>query len=60
LVFVNNSDAEKLITFSDKKIPANKKVITYTTDETRSLEKNIIAINKLSIPAKSIVTTVID
>ena len=60
LVFVNASSDEKTITLNENTIASNKKIITYTTDETRNLEKNIEAVNELNIPARSVVTAVIE
>jgi len=56
LVFVNEGENGKPVTLNSKSISSNKQVITYTTSATQSLEKNVVDINSLSIPAKSIVT----
>ena len=56
LVFVNESEKEKPIALNNKSISSNKKISTYTTSATQSLEKNVIDAGGLVIPAKSIVT----
>lgn len=56
LVFVNESKNEKPLALNGKSLSSNKKIITYTTSATQSLEKKVVDINNLSIPAKSIVT----
>ncbi|MFT4153189.1 glycoside hydrolase [Parafilimonas sp.] len=58
LVFVNTAASKKAVGFSSKTIPSNKKIITYTTSATQSLEKKIIAAKDLAIPAKSVITVV--
>lgn len=58
LVFVNTSAEVKPISLNDQTVASGKKMLTYTTDETRSLEKNIVAANELFIPARSVVTVV--
>ena len=60
LVFVNASAEETPVMLNNIKAIANKKIITYTTDATRNLEKNAAVFNKLIVPAKSVVTVVID
>ena len=56
LVFVNENEKEKPVAINHKAIASNKKIITYTTSATQSLEKNVIDAGSLVIPAKSIVT----
>ena len=56
LVFVNEGITEKPVQFSNASIASNKKIITYTTSATQSLEKKIMAVKDLVLPAKSIVT----
>ena len=58
LVFVNTA-AEELPVILNKAI-SNKRIITYTTSATQNLEKNAVQFNKLIIPAKSVVTVVIN
>jgi len=60
LVFVNtSSEATPIILNKENKI-SNKKILSYTTSETKNLEKNIARINNLNIPAKSVVTLIIN
>lgn len=58
LVFVNESGKEKPVALNNASTILNKKLVTYTTSATQSLEKNVVDINNLSIPARSIVTVV--
>lgn len=60
LVFVNASSEETPVVVNNTKAIASKKITTYTTNTTKNLEKNIILFNKLIIPAKSVVTVVVD
>ena len=58
LVFVNAVANDKAVEFSSNSIKPNKKIITYTTSATQSLEKHVVDADKLLIPAESIVTVV--
>ncbi|MEO7765783.1 MAG: glycoside hydrolase, partial [Ferruginibacter sp.] len=60
LIFVNASSKETPVSLDNVKQVANKKVITYTTSATKNLEKNIAVFNNLVVPAKSVVTIIID
>jgi hypothetical protein len=60
LVFVNESAEEKLLTADGTGNFSNKKISMYTTDATASLAKSHTTFNALVIPAKSVVTIVMD
>jgi hypothetical protein len=60
LVFVNESLQDKLVIAGQAGALLNKKIVIYTTDATRSLAKNNAVLSELLIPARSIVTVVID
>jgi len=60
LVVVNESAEEKLLTADQASNFSNKKIITYTTDATASLAKSNTTFNELVIPAKSVVTIVVN
>jgi len=60
LVFINESAEEKLLGANKESNLSNKKIMTYTTSATASLAKSSTIFNKLLIPAKSIVTVVVD
>ena len=60
LVFINESAEEKILDANKESNLSNKIIITYTTSATASLAKNNTIFNKLLIPAKSIVTVVVN
>jgi hypothetical protein len=60
LVFVNESVQDKLVITGQAGALLNKRIVIYTTDATRSLAKNNAVLSELLIPARSIVTVVID
>jgi O-glycosyl hydrolase len=60
LVFVNASSETVPVSLDNEKKISNRKIYSYTTSETKNLEKNIAQINDLTIPAKSVVTLVIN
>lgn len=60
LVFVNESAEEKLVATNQSNTFSNKKIIKYTTTATASLAKNNATFKELVIPAKSVVTIVVD
>ncbi|MBC7423871.1 MAG: hypothetical protein H7334_10510, partial [Ferruginibacter sp.] len=60
LVFINESAEEKILGANKESNLSNKKIITYTTSATTSLAKSNTIFNKLLIPAKSIVTVVVN
>lgn len=60
LVFVNESPEKKLVATNESSIFSNKKIISYTTDANANLAKNNLTFNELVIPAKSVVTVVVD
>ncbi len=59
-IFVNESTEEKLVGADKESNLSNKKISTYTTSATASLAKSSTIFNKLLIPAKSIVTVVVN
>ena len=62
IIIVNPSAEQKVISLKKETValPAGKMLITYTTDATSSLKKNSITGNELSIPAKSVVSVIIN
>lgn len=56
LVFVNASENERPIKLTGNLTTTNKTITTYTTNTTKNLEKKLITVNNLTIPAKSVVT----
>ncbi len=59
LVFVNETEKKFPVTVDDTTAVKRKKIIAYTTDATRNLEKNILQSGNISIPSRSIVTVVL-
>ncbi len=60
LVIVNEAAQEKLLTPDTYSKLLNKKISTYTTDASNNLAKNNPAFNELIIPARSVVTIVVE
>lgn len=62
IVFVNASGDNKPVSIAKQKtaIPGSKKLITYTTNASNNLKKNIVKASDLMIPAKSIVSVIIN
>lgn len=58
LVIVNSAAEKTKLQLNGDIVSAGKKIITYTTDETKSLKKNIAA-KDLDIPAASVVTVLV-
>lgn len=60
LVCINETATEKPVVLDKAVLSSSTKLITYTTDAIRSLDKKITAANDLVIPAKSVVTIVLN
>jgi O-glycosyl hydrolase len=62
IVFVNPSGDNKTVSLTKQNaaIPGSKKLITYTTNATNNLKKNIVTTSDLIIPAKSIVSVIVN
>lgn len=62
IVIVNPTGTQQKISLRKEKnlIASVKSLIIYTTDATNNLKKNIITANELAIPAKSVVSVIIN
>ncbi|MFC0775963.1 glycoside hydrolase [Terrimonas alba] len=62
IIIVNPSAEKKPISFKKENVAlsADKMLVTYTTDATNNLKKSSVPINKLIIPAKSVVSVILD
>jgi hypothetical protein len=62
VVIVNTAATGKAIKLNKEKgsVGTGKKMITYTTDAVKNLEKNIVAAGHMIVPAKSVVSVIID
>jgi len=60
LVVVNESAEEKVLTTDKPNNFSNKKIMMYTTNATANLAKHNTTFNELIIPAKSVVTIVVN
>lgn len=62
IVIVNQTATQKRISFKKGNValPASETIITYITDKSNSLKKNIVSKNKLIIPAKSVVSVIVN
>lgn len=60
LVIVNGTPTEKPVELDNPAISPNTALSVYTTDATRSLAKNVVASNTVIIPARSVVTIIVN
>jgi hypothetical protein len=60
LIFVNTSSDQQPIAFNSQELPVGKGLATYTTGKTTNLQKSIVMMDQLVIPAESVVTVIIN